>query len=46
MTKVLELNNNDMFGNPYNFIIYSPQVKVFDITSFNGIIEGLDLEIF
>ena len=34
---ILELNSNDMYGNPYAFEDYYTQEKVFDITAFENI---------
>lgn len=41
----VELSSKEMFGNPYNFAIYSPQEKAFSITT-SGVIEGIELSIY
>jgi hypothetical protein len=41
----VELSNRDMFGNPYNFSVYVPQVKIANISSV-GIIEAAEISIY
>lgn len=44
-TKVVELSSKEMFGNPYNFTIFSPQAKVFNVVS-AGVIEKIKLSLY
>lgn len=45
MRRSIELSSEEMFGNPYNFTLYSTQSKSFNISS-TGIIEGIELSLF
>lgn len=44
-TKVVELSSKEMFGNPYNFTIFAPQAKVFNVVS-AGVIEKIKLYLY
>lgn len=44
-TKVVELSSKEMFGNPYNFTIFAPQAKVFNVVS-AGVIEKIKLSLY
>jgi hypothetical protein len=46
LRKTVELTNQDMFGDPYNFIINSTQSKTFSIATVEGVIEGIELSLF
>ena len=43
--QTVELSNKDMFGNSYNYSIYTPQAKTFTIST-AGIIEGAEISLF
>lgn len=45
MQRTVTLSSEEMFGNPYNFAIYSPQAKTFTIAA-AGIIEGIELSLY
>lgn len=45
LKRTVELSSKEMFGNPYNFTIFSPQAKTFSIVS-AGIIEGIELSLY
>ena len=44
-TKIVELSSKEMFGNPYNFTIFAPQAKVFNVVS-AGVIEKIKLYLY
>lgn len=43
--KTFELSSKEMFGNPYNFTLFSPQAKIIDVST-EGIIEAAQLLIY
>ena len=45
MKRTVEFTSKEMFGNPYNFAVFSPQAKTFSVVS-AGIIEGIELSLF
>lgn len=45
LKRTVELSSKEMFGNPYNFTIFSPQAKTFSIVS-AGIVEGIELSLY
>ena len=45
MKRTVELTSKEMFGNPYNFAVFSPQAKTFSVVT-AGIIEGIELSLF
>ena len=45
LKRTIELSSKEMFGNPYNFTIFSPQAKTFSIVT-AGIVEGIELSLY
>ena len=45
LRRSVELDCSEMFGNPYNFSIKSPQAKIFKINTI-GIIEAMELSLY
>lgn len=43
--KMIELSSKEMFGNPYNFTLFSPQAKVVDVST-EGVVEAIQLSIY
>lgn len=41
-----ELSSSEMFGDPYNFPIFSTQSKTFSFSTAGGIIEGIELSLY
>jgi hypothetical protein len=45
MQRTVEFSSKEMFGDPYNFTVYSPQAKTFKIVA-DGIIDGIELSLY
>ena len=45
MKRTVEFSSKEMFGDPYNFAVYSPQAKTFKIVA-DGIIDGIELSLY
>lgn len=46
LRKTIEFTSDDVFGDPYNFLIPSTQGKAFSLANANGYIRGIEVSIF